>query len=183
MPRTRGKANKSCQTDTVYLSEDQVEKIINQHLNQFEKKFESLLNEIKDLKAASGNFITKDSEVFSNIHQDISDLKSTSDKLTEDSNALNNLQQAAEVQAEEFQEKLDIIDEENSSLIQKLNKQIDANKEIITTMHKKTDEIEQNLKMKNLRIAGVEERDDGDLESKVIGLAQKLKMNQEIFMM
>ncbi len=155
MPRGKGKSTKACQTDTVFLTEEQVENILAKSVSHLE-------NEIKRLQT------------------EVSDLKSTSNKLINDSDALNNLQQASETQAEQFRERFDSFEEENNAAIQSIckqfNSQMEARAEIINRTMVKTDELEQIHKMNNLRIAGLDEEDGEDIESKVINLAQKMKL-------
>ena len=184
MPRTRGKKSIACQTDTVYLSEDQVENtksIIAKSLSNFKEELTKLQNQMNHLKSTNdSSSLTKDSSSeLNNLHKDFSDVKSTIDKLSEDSDALNNLQQAAEFQVEQLQERLDNVEEKNNLSIQKLYKQIETKDEVMRKVQEKTDELEQFHKMNNIRIAGQEEEDGEDVQSKVINLAKKMKLKLE----
>ncbi len=150
MPRARGKATKACQTDTVYLSEDQVQNIVRQsvsHLNDALKQ----------------------------LQQEVSDLKSNLNKVTQDNESLNNLQQISEAVVEQLQERCESFEDENSRLLQQFYKCRDEKNETINVMQKKIDDLEQNNKMCNLRIAGVQEEEDEDVQGKVIDLAKHLK--------
>ncbi len=112
MPRTRGKANKSCQTDTVYLTEDQVEKIVTKSLSTLNNELQRLQNEITDLKSTTDKLTNgSDSDAIHQLSNELTDLKATSEKLIKDSDALNNLQQSTDIQIEQFQENLDLFEE------------------------------------------------------------------------
>ncbi len=154
MPRSRGKATKGCQTDTVFLSEEQVEKIVTRNLSHLEHEIKRLQGEIKDLKSIRDES-TLDSAVLNTLQSEIGDLKLSSNKLIKDNDALNNLQQATDIQIEQFQARLDQIEEDNSCNIQKLYKRVDAKEGEIYKMQKRTDELEQINKMNNLRIAAL----------------------------
>ncbi len=178
MPRQKSKATKSCQTDTLFLTEDQVEKILAKNLSHFESELRRLQNEITDLKSSAIS-ITKDHEdtdAVKNIQQDITDLKSTSIKLTKDSDVLNNLQQATEIQVEQLQAKFEHFEEENRNSIGKMYQQLEAKAESINIIQEKTDELEQINKMSNIRIASLKEEEGEDVQSKVINLAEKMKI-------
>ena len=150
MPRTRGKATKACQTDTVYLSEDQVQNIVSQsisHLNDALKK----------------------------LQQEVSDLKSNLNKVTLDNESLNNLQQISEAVIEQLRERCESSEDENSRLRQQFYKFQDESDKAIKVLQQKVDDMEQNNKMSNLRIACLGEEEDEDVQCKVIDLADKLK--------
>ncbi len=180
MPRAKGKKTIACQTDTVYLSEDQVENIIAKSLSNLNDELTRLQNQMKDLKSNNDSLsLTSHNGEVNNLQKDFSDVKSTIDKLTKDSDALNNLQQAAEFQVEQLQERLDNVEEKNNFSIQKLYKQIETKDEVIRKVQEKNDELEQIHKLNNLRIAGLEEDDGEDVQCKVITLAKKMKLALE----
>ncbi len=154
MPRQRGKANKACQTDTVYLSEDQVEKIVSQHTIELKSALESLQSELNILKSAQK-------------------------KLSEDCELLNDLQQGTDAQVEQLQESLESVAGEDNSLRQNNYKWHEENKDTLKKMRQNIDDVEQIHKMNNLRIAGLEEEDDEDVQAKVIGLAKDLNTKLE----
>ncbi len=154
MPRPRGKATKACQTDTVFLSEDQVQIIVSKSISHL-------------------------NEALNKLQQEVSDLKSNIDKVTQDNESLNNLQQISEAVIEQLQERCESFEEDNSRLLQQFYKCRDEKNEIINVMQKKIDDLEQNNKMSNLRIAGLEEEEDEDIQDKVINQAKKLKTKLE----
>ncbi len=178
MPRARGKRTVSCQTDTVFLSEEQVENIITKSISSLREEVSRLQNEIKDLQSTSNSSsLTKDNnDALSNVQSDLSDLKSTTEKLTKDNDALNNLQQVAEVQLEQLEERLDNFEENNSDVIQKVHRKIEAKEGLINKMEEKTDQLEQIHKMNNIRIASLVEEEDEDVQVKVINLAKRMKL-------
>ncbi len=87
--------------------------------------------------------------------------------MTQDNKSLNNLQQISEADIEQLQERCESFEEENSRLLQQFYKCRDEKDQTI--------KLEQNNKMSNLRIAGLEEEEDEDVKGKVIDLAKQLK--------
>ncbi len=150
MPRTRGKATKACQTDPVYLTEDQVQNIVRQGISHLNDALKQLQDEVNDLKS---NLV----------------------KVTRDNEALNNLQQLSEAVMEQLQERCESIEEENVRLQQQLYKCRDEKDQTIKVLQQKVDDLEQNNKMSHLRIAGLEEEEDEDVQGKVIDVAKQLK--------
>ena len=120
--------------------------------------------------------LTKDSDVFRNLQNEINDLKSTTDKLTNDSDALNNLQQATDLQIEQFKERLENFEDGNRNLTQKVYRQMEAKEGLLNKMHEKTDQLEQIHKMNNIRIAGLAEEEEEEVQLKVISLAQRMNL-------
>ncbi len=151
MPRPRAKVTKACQTDTLFMTEDQVQSIITRSISHMRQSLEKLQAEVDDLK-------------------------STNRKLTEDNEALNYLQQATDAQLEQVIERLDSVEDENRRLIQKLYKYQDAEQESIQKMKKKIDDLEQTNKMNHLRIAGMDEEQGEDVQSKVINIASNMRL-------
>ncbi len=82
-------------------------------------------------------------------------------------------------QVEQLQERFNNVEEKNIISIQKLYKQMETKDEVMKKVQEKTDELEQFHKMNNIRIAGLEEEDDEDVQSKVINLAKKMKLKLE----
>ncbi len=150
MPRARGKATKACQTDPVYLTEDQVQSIVRQGISHLNDALKQLQDEV-------------------------SELKSNVEKVTRDNEALNNLQQLSEAVIEQLQEKCESIEDENMQLRQQFYKCRDEKDQTIKVLQQKVDDLEQNNKMHNLRIAGLEEEEDEDVQGKVIDVAKHLK--------
>ena len=153
MPRSRTKA---CQTDTVFLSEQQVENIVRQSQLEAEKTMTSRLNEFK--------------EIISKMQDEINYLKAADVKQTDDLESLNNLQQASEVSVEQLQVQVDNIEEE---MVKKVDIMTFDNKENSLEMTMKIDELEQQTKLKNLRIFGLEEKEGEDSNQTIIDFAKK----------
>ncbi len=154
MPRPRGKATKACQTDSVCLTEDQVQHIVSQQISHLKEAIQKLQSDVKDLK-------------------------SINDKLSKDNETLNYLQQASDANLEQLQENFDLFEEVNSKLQQEIYRCQDEKEANFNKQHKKIDDIEQTQKLINLRVAGMEEQEDEDVQGKMISLAQQLKTTLE----
>ncbi len=154
MPRTRGKATKACQTDSVCLTEDQVQHIVSQQISHLKEAIKKLQSDVKDLEAKN-------------------------EKLREDNETLNYLQQASDANLEQLQENFNSFEEDNSKLRQEIYRCQDEKEANFNKQYMKIDDVEQTQKMINLRVAGMEEQEDEDVQQKVISLAQKLKTTLE----
>ncbi len=146
MPR-RGKASKACQTDTVYLSEDQVETIISKRITHYD------------------DHITK-------LQKEIEDLKSTVGLLVSGTDALNNLQQRSEVDIEQLQGIVETIEENQDKTSTEVNKKFEESEETLKSIEDRIDDLEQENKANNIRVFGMEEQEDEDLKTKVITLVK-----------
>ncbi len=177
MPRTRGKRTIACQTDTVYLSEDQVENIVSKRLGDIKRELEALQHEMTNLKSDNVSpFLIKDSEVFMKLQSEISDLKSTDEKLTKDSDALNDLQQAAEFHLEQLQEEMTTKFENIEQHIEKTSnrerKVCEALQSELKTQSSNIDVIQQQLKSRNVVVVGLHEEDDDSIKEQIVTLAK-----------
>ncbi len=85
----------------------------------------------------------------------------------------------SEAVIEQLQERCESFEEENSRILQQFHQCQDEKNETINVMQKKLDDLEQNNKMSNLRIAGLEEEEDEDVHRKVMDLATQLKTKLE----
>ena len=165
MPRPRGKSTVACQTDTVFLTGEQVETIVKKALNHLSKEVEKLKS-------------------------DIESLTSTNEQLTNDYDALNHLQQATEVDLNQLQE---TCNEATSKLQKKVDdlertnlyfgKTLCDKDSVITKLTSTIDQLEQDKKMNNIRIVGVPEEDEGkeeDVRAKVLDTTKKLNLPKQI---
>ncbi len=170
MPR-KGKATKACQTDTVFLSEDQVETIVSKRLSQeIERLKTELISTHSSRQYTNDKFeetLNQLNRRIANIQGEISLFKSSSEKLTNDVDSLNNLQQECEVSIEQLQEDV-------NSMEQKMEIKVDRQ-----NVELKLDELQQHTKLNNLRIFGLNEEEDEDVTNQVIDFAKK-KMRLEI---
>ncbi len=186
MPRR--KATKACQTDYVFLSEQQVENIVNQRVGYFEDELKRLevglraTDNIKQLESEKreilGPRISQLEGFIEWLQEEIGHLKTRSEKLTNDLDSLNNLQQSTEVLVEQLDGRLDAIEEETGEEMADLNNRF-ATKDNHQDMQVKVDDIEQQGKIKNLRFFGIEEQEDEDPTKRVIDFVQS-HMNIEI---
>ena len=180
MPRTRGKQSKACQTDSVCLTEEQVENIIKKSMSQHVENIQRMQKEIRDLKSVNEK-LTKENAahgidqlktVLQKLQSDVTELIATTGQLGRESDALNNLQQSTEVSVETLEENVEELRVNNEEMTEKICK----NTETFKAMNMKIDEIEQSTNRANLRIVGLQE-DQEDVFSKVITLArEKLKI-------
>ncbi len=167
MPRPKGKSSRSiaCQTDTVFLTEEQVESILKKALSRLEKEIDNLNIEVKDLT-------------------------STNEKLTKDSDALNHLQQATEVEFEHLEEKCKTTVEDMSKLQKKvgdlertncyISKRLCEKESVTKQLTSTVDQLEQDKKMNSIRIAGFPEEDDEHVHKKVLDTTKKLKLPKQV---
>ncbi len=168
MPR-RGRSTKACQTDPVILSEQDVEKIVIQQISHLNNQVKRLEAELKDLKS---NGVKKmSSSEFEKLHTETNQMKTATEKLTKDLDSLNNLQQAVEVSVEELQEQIDTIKEEVSEKFDSISENLEG-KHKFNQIHEKIDDLEQQSRLKYLRIFGLEEIEGEDVTESVINFAK-----------
>ncbi len=150
MPR-KGRATKACQTDTMFLSEEQVETIVSKRIS----------HEIERMKVdltttyASKQFIKVEYEetmkqlnrTISILQGEINSFRTSCEKLTNDIDSLNNLQQVCEVSIDQLQEDIKSMEEKMEINVVNLN------------VESKLDELEQQSKLNNLRIFGLNEEE------------------------
>ncbi len=184
MPRRR--ATKACQTDYFFLSEQQVEIIVNQRVGQLEDELKKTQanqhksnnqceSEIKEIMAPTLNGLKESME---ELEEQINHLKTSSDKIENDLDSLNNLQQSTEVLVEQLDGRLDSIEEETEQKIKDLNNRLEDN-DNQHEMTSKVDDVEQQSKLRNLRFFGMDEQEGEDPARKVIEFVQK-HMNIQI---
>ncbi len=164
MPR-RGRSTKACQTDPVVLTEQDVEKIVTQQVSDLNNHLKRLEAELNDLKSTGVEKLS--SSVFEKLETETVQIKSHSDKLANDLDLLNNLQQAIEVSVEQLQEQLDTTKEEVNEKLDNFSENLD-NKHKFQHMHEKIDELEQQSRLKYLRIFGLEEIEGEDVRETVL---------------
>ncbi len=157
MPRQRGKATKSCQTDTVFLTEDQVENIVAKSLSHMER-------EPKQIKHYD--------DLISKLQKEIEDLKSTVNLLVSGTDALNNLQQRSDADIELLQDSVESIEENQIKASTDFNMKFEENEDALKLIDQRVDCLEQDSKASNIRILGIDEEDGEDLKTKVMNLAQ-----------
>ncbi len=165
MPR---RATKSCQTDPVFLSEEQVEAIVSKRIVQ---EFERLKSELKstiefDSSESKAEEILKPQvsqleKSLVNIQNEVQILRTSNEKVINDVDSLNNLQQVAEVSLEQMQETME-------SLEQKIETNLNNQ-----PVQNKLDEVEQQSKLNNLRIFGLKEEEGEDVTKTIIDFANK----------
>ena len=81
--------------------------IVLKSLSSPDEELSKLKNELKNLKSTNDNVrlnLAKDADVLGNLQDDLCDLRTTSEKIVRDSDALNNLQEKNEIK--QFEEKL-----------------------------------------------------------------------------
>ncbi len=165
MPRPKGKSSIACQTDTVFLTEEQVENIMKKTLSQLEKEVDKLKSEVRDLT-------------------------STNEKLAKDNDALNHLQQVTEVNFEQLEEKCSKTEEDITKLQKKIDdleknncyfgKALNEKESVTQQLTSTIDRLEQDKKMNNIRIVGIPEEEDKDIREKVLETTKKLKLPKQI---
>ncbi len=111
------------------------------------------------------------------IEAGISSLKATTQQLTRESDALNNLQQGTEVSMELLEDKVQQLEETQQTRTAWLDKYLNEKSDAVNCMQLKIDNIEQQNKKNHLRIVGIPEEDGEDTTNKIIELArEKLKI-------
>ncbi len=177
MPRGKSTKSKGCQTDTVYLSEDQVQTIANRSVNDLKTQLEQLQHEMKTSKMVPKEKLDELlNPHLSNLQEQF---KTSTKKITNDLDSLNNLQQAAEISIEQLQGQLDELEEkfENETVFHsnrhECEERLQQNQQ---RLELKVDDLEQQNKLKNLKICGIEEVEGEDVKGRVIDLAKKQMM-------
>ncbi len=181
MPRTRGKISKACQTDYVILTEDQVQRIVEKCLSHHQEDLQKLQQDINNLKSANENVTnSKEKEVearnnaVKKLKADITELKSTVEYQSMEIDSLNNLQQVSDCALEKLQESYENIEEEQVLTTRKLHSVEDSNTNSIMNIEETLDQVEQNMKSNNIRIAGMVEEEGEDLPVKVSNLVNNV---------
>ncbi len=149
------KRTKASQTDTVYLSEDQVETIISKRYAHYD-------------------------DVIAKLQKEIEDLKSTVSLLVSGTEALNNLQQRSEVDIEQLQSSVESIEESQEKISTEANKQFEVSSIALNSLEDRVEDLEQENKSNNLRIFGMDEEEGEDLKTTVISLVRnRLEMSMD----
>ncbi len=170
MPRR--KATKSCQTDYVFMSEQQVENIVNQRAEKIEDELKKLQANQTPSKPLE-QFDSKLQELrgfVQKLQEEVRQLRINSDKIETDLNSLNNLQQSTEILVEQLDGRADSIEEETEQKITSLNSRFETNNQ---EMGAKLDDVEQQSKLCNLRFFGLEEEEGEDPTRKVTDFVQR----------
>ena len=160
MPRGKATKSKACQTDTVFLSEDQVEAIVSKRLSQEIEKLKSDFKASNQGKDEINEQLSKLQQEVNVVQNEIDNIKTSSEKLTNDVDSLNNLQQVSDVSIEQLQTDLNTIEQ-----------MCDKNKGI-HDICRKIDELEQQNKLKNLRIFGLKEEKEENVQQKLLEFAK-----------
>ncbi len=181
MPR---KATKACQTDYVFLSEQQVQNIVDQRVGQLEDEIKSLKTlgsratdeqfktEILEILAPNLNQLKTSIE---SIQEEMGQLTTNCEKLANDLDLLNNLQQSTEVLVEQLDGRMDSAEQ----YAQRIEDRMFESNENNHAMQTKVDDIDQQIKSRNLRFFGLEEEEGEDPTEKIKDFVQK-QMNIKI---
>ena len=175
------KATKSCQTDYVFMDKQEVETIINQRIGNLETEIKRLDHDLKTnekKKDPSGKEIEQLlapdlmelKELILKVQEEICQLQTNHEKLTNDVDSLNNLQLSTEVAVEALDGRSDSMEEEFEQKIGNLNKQLVISDQ---EFQAKLDDFEQKSKLRNLRLFGLDEEEGEDLTRKVIDFVQR----------
>ncbi len=155
MPRPRNKITKECQTEEAPSDkqwiEDQIQKGILTFADKFTKHYDDHIMKLQ---------------------KEIQDLKSTVSLLVSGTDALNNLQQRAEVDIEQLQEAMESIEDNQDQTLARFNRQFEENNETLKSVQGIVDDLEQESKASNIRIFGMDEEEEEDVASKVIDLVR-----------
>ncbi len=172
MPR---KASKACQTDSVVLCEEQVQFIVTQQVSGLKNKLETLENEISNLKSAEVKLSSK-AELeqvmmpqLKVIQEETEQIRANCTKIANDLDSLNNLQQATEISIEELQSQLVSLEDD----VGKSSGEQLVTQDKIKGMEEKVDTLEQQSRMNNLKIFGLDETEGEDVIGKVIKFAKE----------
>ncbi len=137
MPRPRGKATKSCQTDTVFLTEEQVENIIT-------KRFSYLESNAKQIEQYD--------HLISKLQKELEDLKSNVNLLMSGTEALNNLQQRSEADIELLRDSVESIEDNQVKAATDIHIKYEESEEAMKLIDQRVDCLEQESKAANIRI-------------------------------
>ena len=148
MPRPK---TKGCQTDYDTWIEHQIQEGIEKLSSKLKSEFEDQLSKLKS---------------------HIENLESSVEHLTRENESLNNLQQASESTIEQLQSQVEGLEERNVLATSRFHKQLEEKDNHIRLMMEKIDQLEQNSKANNIRIAGVKEEDGENIRSKVMNLVK-----------
>ncbi len=188
MPRSR-KATKACQTDY---------ELFERRIAALEEDFSKLQKENTDLKSTNAKLI-KEFEAIKQLQEkesantkkqsnsdieqimmphlhkiqtETEQIKSSSEKIKDDLDSLNNLQQAAEISVEQLEARYETTEEEIEKKIDGISEQIES-KHKFQEMHQKIDDLEQQSRLKYLRVFGLEESGDEDVTATVVNFARE----------
>ena len=178
MPR---RATKAGQTDSVVLCDEQVQHIVSQYVSDLRNKLERLEAKIRDLKSTEVN-MPPDAKLeqlmspqFKKVQQDTEQLRANSEKIASDLDSLNNLQQATEISIEQLQDQLGTLNDDVVNRLDDIGKQLN-NRDQIQEMGEKIDAFEQQSRLKNLRIVGLDENGEDVIRTVINFAKEKMKL-------
>ncbi len=177
MPRgrsTKSKLTKACQTDPVILTEQEVEKIIIQHVSDLKNKLETLESKIRNAKLTDTVMELQQLMIpyAKKTQDDVDEVRSTTDKLSNDLTSLDHLQQSAEVCIEQLQEQVESLGEDVQKNSDSIDKYLQDSNVRCTELQDKLDDLEQQSRLQNLRIVGLEEIDGENTAESVAEFAK-----------